>query len=70
MQQGLRGDLNCSQKQDLELRSWRDLRNSDSPFGAFISRNGASSCDIAKLSLLVCILIFTMLPDLLTSVMP
>jgi hypothetical protein len=57
--------LNWSQKQDLEVRSRWDLRNSDSPLGAFISRNGTSSCAIAKLSFLVCILIFFMLPALL-----
>lgn len=60
--------LKWSQKQDLELRSWQYLHDSDSALGVFISRNG-TSCAIAKLSLLVCILIFTTLPDLLTSVM-
>jgi hypothetical protein len=61
--------LKWSQNQDLELGSRRDLHNSDSALGAFISHNRTSSCAIAKLSLLVCISIFTTLPDLLMSVM-
>jgi hypothetical protein len=58
-----------SQKQDLELRSRRDLRKSGFTSVAFISRRGTSSSAVAQLSLLVCILTFTILHDLLVSVM-
>jgi hypothetical protein len=54
--------LKWAQEQDLELQSRRDLHDSDSTLGVFISRNGTSRA-IAKLSLLVCIVIFTTLLD-------
>jgi hypothetical protein len=50
------------------VRSVFDLRGIASGVGEFKSRNG-TSCANAKLSLLVCILIFTTFPEPLLSVM-
>ena len=51
------------------MRRLFDLRGIASGVGGFKSRNGISSCAIARLSLLVCILMFTTFPELLLSVM-
>jgi hypothetical protein len=51
------------------VRSLLDLRSFASGVCEFNSRKGTSSCAKAKLSLLVCILIFTTFPDPLVSAM-
>ena len=51
------------------MRSLFDLRGIASGICEFKSRDGTSSCAVAKLSLLVCILIFTTFPEPLLPVM-